>query len=96
MTGLVEQDPYLRIKKLFDGKKFDEIITYCQKLLVKDPENKIALQNISTAYNMIGGYQDAIKSANKILEITFSTSTIFSASFITFPLSSAVIAIPNI
>ena len=68
MTGLVEQDPYLRIKKLFDGKKFDEIITYCQKLLVKDPENKIALQNISTAYNMIGGYQDAIKSANKILE----------------------------
>ena len=68
MTGLVEQDPNLRIKKLFDGKKFDEIITYCQKLLVKDPENKIALQNISTAYNMIGGYQDAIKSANKILE----------------------------
>ena len=69
MTGLIEQEPYLKIKKLFDGKKFDEIITYCQKLLVKDPKNKLALQNISTAYNMVGGYQDAIQSSNKILEI---------------------------
>ena len=57
MTELVEQEPYLRIKKLFDGKKFDEIITYCQKLLVEDSKNKIALQNISMAYNMIGGYK---------------------------------------
>ena len=68
MTGLIEQEPYLKIKKLFDGKKFDEIITYCQKLLVKDPKNKLALQNISAAYNMVGGYQDAIQSSNKILE----------------------------
>ena len=36
MTGLVEQEPYLKIKKLFDEKKFDDIIDYCQKLLVKD------------------------------------------------------------
>ena len=69
MTGLVEQESYLKIKKLFDGRKFDEIIVYCQKLLENDPKNKIALQNISTAYNMIGGYQDAIQSSNKMLEI---------------------------
>ena len=68
MTGLVEQEPYLRIKKLFDEKKFDDIIEYCQKLLVKDPKNKLALQNISTAYNMVSGYQDAIQNADKILE----------------------------
>ena len=24
MTGLVEQEPYLKIKKLFDEKKFDD------------------------------------------------------------------------
>ena len=48
MTGLIEQEPYLRIKKMFDEKKFDEIIVYCQKLLVKDSKNKVALQNIST------------------------------------------------
>ena len=69
MTGLVEQEPYLHIKKLFDEKKFDEIITYCQKLLVKDSKNKIALQNISTAYNIVGGYKDAIQAADKMLEI---------------------------
>ena len=68
MTGLVEQEPYLKIKKLFNEKKFDEIIDYCQKLLVKDPKNKLALQNISTAYNMVSGYQDAIQNADKILE----------------------------
>ena len=67
MTGLIEQEPYLRIKKMFDEKKFDEIIVYCQKLLVKDPKNKIALQNISTTYNIVGGYNDAIQSSNKIL-----------------------------
>ena len=70
MTGLIEQEPYLRIKKMFDEKKFDEIIVYCQKLLVKDPKNKIALQNISTAYNIVGGYHDAIQSSNKIFAIT--------------------------
>ena len=36
MTDLIENDHYLKIKKLFDGKKFDEIITYCQKLLEKN------------------------------------------------------------
>ena len=56
MTGLVEQEPYLKIKKLFNEKKFDDIIDYCQKLLVKDPKNKLALHNISTAYNMVSGY----------------------------------------
>ena len=69
MTDFIEQEPYLRIKKMFDEKKFDEIIVYCQKLLVKDPKNKIALQNISTAYNIVGGYHDAIQSSNKMLEI---------------------------
>ena len=69
MTGLVEQESYLKIKKLFDGKKFDEIITYCQKLLGSDSKNQIALQNISMAYNMIGGYKDAIQNSDKMLEI---------------------------
>ena len=68
MTDLIEQEPYLRIKKMFDEKKFDKIIVYCQRLLVKDPKNKIALQNISTAYNIVGGYNDAIQSSNKMLE----------------------------
>ena len=69
MTSLIENDHYLKIKKLFDGKKFDEIITYCQKLLEKNTDDKLALQNIATAYNMVGAYQDAILCSEKVLEI---------------------------
>lgn len=69
MAESPEQDSYQKIKKLFDEKKFDEIIRYCQKLLVEDSKNKVALQNISTAYNIVGGYQDAIETADKMLKI---------------------------
>ena len=72
MTGLVKNDPYLRVKKLFDGKKFEDIIIYCQKLLEKDPKDKFALQNLSTAYNMIGAYNDALIHSDTVLELDFT------------------------
>ena len=72
MTDLVKNDPYLRIKKLFDEKKFEDIIIYCQKLLEKDPKDKFALQNLSTAYNMIGAYNDALIHSDTVLELDFT------------------------
>ena len=45
MVGLIEQEPILKLKKLFDTKEFDEIITYCHELLKKDEDNLIALHN---------------------------------------------------
>jgi|TARA_B110000014_G_scaffold61915_1_gene41949 tetratricopeptide (TPR) repeat protein len=68
MVGLIEQEPILKLKKLFDTKEFDEIITYCHELLKKDEDNLIALQNISTAYIMVGANNDAIEYCEKILE----------------------------
>ena len=70
MKKSLEKNSYLEIKKLFDAKKFDDVISYCQKLLETDPKNILALQNISSAYNMVGAYQDAIKSASIVLEET--------------------------
>ena len=61
-------DPVTELKKLFDAKKFDAAIEFCQKLLVKDPNDPIALQNLSTAYYIVGAYDDTIKCCNKILE----------------------------
>lgn len=61
-------DPVTELKKLFDAKKFDAAIEFCQKLLEKDPNDPIALQNLSTAYYIVGAYEDAIKCANKALE----------------------------
>ena len=45
-------DPVTELKKLFDTKKFDAAIEFCQKLLVKDPNDLIALHNLSTAYSV--------------------------------------------
>ena len=61
-------DPVTELKRLFDAKKFDEAIEFCQKLLEKDPNNPIALQNLSTLYYIVGAYEDSIKCSEKILE----------------------------
>ena len=36
-------DPVTELKKLFDAKKFDAAIEFCQKLLEKDANDPIAL-----------------------------------------------------
>ena len=61
-------DPVTELKKLFDAKKFDSAIEFCQKLLEKDPNDPIALQNLSTLYYIVGAYEDSIKCCDKILE----------------------------
>ena len=61
-------DPVTELKKLFDGKKFDEAVEFCQKLLEKNPNDPIALQNLSTLYYIVGAYEDSIKCCEKILE----------------------------
>ena len=69
MVGLIEQEPILRLKKLFEKKQFDDIISYCHDLLKNDSTNMIALQNLSTAYIMVGANDDAIKYCEKVLKI---------------------------
>jgi hypothetical protein len=54
MKDISSLDPVTELKKLFDAKKFDAAIEFCQKLLVKDPNDPIALQNLSTAYYIVG------------------------------------------
>ena len=62
------EDPVTELKKLFDAKKFDVAIDFCQKLLKKNPNDPIALQNLSTAYYIVGAYEDTIKCCDRILE----------------------------
>ena len=69
MVGLIEQEPIIRLKKLFENRQFDDIISYCHDLLKNDSVNMIALQNISTAYIMVGANDDAIKYCEKVLKI---------------------------
>ena len=69
MVGLIEQEPILRLKKLFEKKQFDDIISFCHDLLKNDSKNMIALQNLSTAYIMVGANDDAIKYCEKVLKL---------------------------
>ena len=39
-----------------------------KKLLEKDPNDPIALQNLGTAYYIVGAYEDTIKCCDKIIE----------------------------
>jgi len=68
MKDIPMSDPVTELKRLFDAKKFDEAIEFCQKLLEKDPNDPIALQNLSTLYYIVGAYEDSIKCSEKILE----------------------------
>ena len=68
MKDITMNEPVTELKKLFDAKKFDMVIDFCQKLLEKDPNDPIALQNLSTAYYIVGAYDDTIKCCDKILE----------------------------
>ena len=61
MAESPEQDSYQKIKKLFDEKKFDEIIRYCQKLLVEDSKNKEAKSELRKSKTVT----DAIVAYNK-------------------------------
>ena len=61
-------DPVTELKKLFDAKKFDAAIEFCQKLLENNPNDPIALQNLSTLYYIVGAYEDALICCNKVLE----------------------------
>jgi hypothetical protein len=40
-------DPSNVITRMFNGEKYDEMYTYCKKLLEKIPNDMVALQNIS-------------------------------------------------
>ena len=69
MVGLIEQEPILHLKKLFEKKQFDEIISFCNDILKNDSKNMIALQNLSTAYIMVGANDDAIKYCEIVLKM---------------------------
>ena len=68
MKDLPMNDPISELKKMFEARKFDDAIRLCQKLLVKNSVDPIALQNLSTAYYMVGAYEDAKQCCEKILD----------------------------
>jgi tetratricopeptide (TPR) repeat protein len=55
------------IKKLYSTQQWDEIVSFCQKMLDSDPKDLVALQNMATAFLNLGKFDDAILFCNDVL-----------------------------
>ena len=60
-------DPSNVITRMFDAKRYDDMYNYCKGMLEKDPEEMIALQNISLALIHMEQYPEAIQYCDKVL-----------------------------
>lgn len=60
------------IKKLFGEKKWDDLISFCKKMLQEDPKDLVALQNVTTAFLHAGRFEDALESCQAVLDMNES------------------------
>lgn len=56
------------IKKLHDTKQWDEIVSFCQKMLAEDQKDLIAIQNMATAFLNLGKFEDVLSCCDKVFE----------------------------
>jgi len=57
------------IKNLFGDKKWDDVISFCKKMLREDPKDLVALQNMATAFLHMGKFQDALAQCQTVLDM---------------------------
>jgi tetratricopeptide (TPR) repeat protein len=60
------------IKKLHAEKNWQEIISFCKKMLDEDQKDLVALQNLSTALVNSGKFEEAITFCDEVLQINKS------------------------
>ena len=56
------------IKKLHQNKQWDDIVSFCQKMLADDQKDLVALQNMATAFLNLERFDDVISCSEKVLE----------------------------
>ncbi|MEW6042731.1 MAG: tetratricopeptide repeat protein [Thermoproteota archaeon] len=61
-------NPIEVIKKLYNDKKWSEIVSFCKNMLEEDPKDLVALQNMATACLHLGKYEDALYCCEAVLE----------------------------
>jgi tetratricopeptide (TPR) repeat protein len=57
------------IKKLHSEKKWDEIMSFCQKILEEDPKDLVGLQNMSTALLHVEKFEEALMFCQQVLDM---------------------------
>ena len=80
-------DPSSVITRMFNAEKYEEMYTYCKRLLEKTPNDMLALQNISLSLIYLKKYEESIDYCNKVLEIKNSD---------TYALKNKIFALENL
>lgn len=57
------------IKKLHADKKWEEMVSFCKKMLEGDPKDLVALQNMTTALLHQGKFEDALMCCQQVLDM---------------------------
>ena len=57
------------IKKLHSDKQWDDIVTFCKKMLDADPKDLVGLQNMATALLNLGKFDEVLLYCDKVLEL---------------------------
>ncbi|HIH68296.1 MAG TPA: tetratricopeptide repeat protein [Candidatus Nitrosotenuis sp.] len=57
------------LKKLHSNNQWDDIVLFCQKMLVSDPNDLMALQNLAMAFLQLGQYEKVISLCDQVLEL---------------------------
>lgn len=55
------------IKKFHSNKQWDEIVSFCQKMLDSDPKDMVALQNMATAFLNLGKFDQVLSCCDTVL-----------------------------
>lgn len=58
------------IKKMFSEERWDDLVLFCNKMLQEDPNDMMALQNISATYVRMGRFSDALSCSDAVLRIS--------------------------
>ena len=62
-------DPTNVITRFFNSERYDQLYDYCKDLLKKDPNDMLALQNISLSLIYLKNFEEAITYCDKVLAI---------------------------
>lgn len=57
------------IKKLFSDGKWDDLVVFCRGMIDDDPNDLVALQNLSSAYLQLGRFGDAVACSDAVLSM---------------------------
>lgn len=62
-------DPNAVLNRMFEAGKFDDMLSYCNAMLEKDPDDMLALQNSALALFHLEQFPEAVNACDRVLKL---------------------------